>query len=403
MSANAPRTRRRSMHIAAEVTPGVDPSADGSGYTFVPADPLPMSSDEKEPLETQYAYGRNYPSESEEGPDGASVSGIQTPLIGLASSPGDNVNASTVANDWLDILLLHALGAQQTTLGRTVSSSGNTSLTLASDVLNAQDLVPVFEVGIPAAGQRTQWAQVTVDPGDASYTVAPQWVSNPTSAALARGAKVYRDTDEGGATLAVCITDDTLVYTHLMGRCNSLSIRGEHGRKAMMDWGFAFDSKTENASGKTALPIASRVAPTPIRLFRSPVFFNGARIETRMIEINFGLAAAEVGSTEGTNGRAGMELISIAPTVTIEPLRLDDYINFKRVQTKGPLIAQLGAGILTNGVLNTFAAHMARAEAREVSEVDDNGMTRQRIVFHAVDQVQFAASVASRFFQLARA
>ena len=49
---------------------------------------------------------------------------------------------------------------------------------------------------------------------------------------------------------------------------------------------------------------------------------------------------------------------------------------------------------LTGGEIREYTKLLA--EAREVTEVDDNGMTRQRIVFHAVDRVQFAASVTAR-------
>jgi hypothetical protein len=142
---------------------------------------------------------------------------------------------------------------------------------------------------------------------------------------------------------------------------------------------------------------------TPIKMFRSPVFFGNTRIATRMVEIDFGLSAAEVQDTESQNGRGGYELVSIAPTVTIEPLRSDTYDGYKQALTRNPLLVQLGGGVVSGGVLNSLALHLARCEAREVSYTAQDGITRNRLVFTAVDRIEFSAGVASAFMSLARA
>ena len=103
------------------------------------------------------------------------------------------------------------------------------------------------------------------------------------------------------------------------------------------------------------------------------------------------------------NGRGAHELISIAPTVSIEPLRADAHDALKRAMTRGALVAQLGAGVLESSRLNTCALHLARVEAREVTYTGDNGIARNRIVFTAVDPIEFSAGVASRFMSFARA
>jgi hypothetical protein len=133
------------------------------------------------------------------------------------------------------------------------------------------------------------------------------------------------------------------------------------------------------------------------------VFFGNSRYATRMVEIDFGLSAAEVQDTESTNGRGGYELVSIAPTVTIEPLRADAYDVLKQGLTRNPLLVQLGAGVVSGGVLNSLALHLARAEAREVSYTAQDGITRNRVVFTAVDRIEFSSGVASQFMTLARA
>jgi hypothetical protein len=156
-------------------------------------------------------------------------------------------------------------------------------------------------------------------------------------------------------------------------------------------------------TGKSSLPAAARMTTTPVKAFRSPVYFGNDKYATRMVEIDFGLAAAEVQDTESTNGRGGYELVSIAPTVTIEPLRSNTYDALKQALTRNPLLVQLGAGAVSGGVLNSLALHLARVEAREVSYTAQDGITRNRLVFSAVDRIEFSAGVASQFMTLARA
>lgn len=402
MSASAPRTRKRSLHIAHETTFATDPSADGSGYLYTPAEGIEYT-DQLEVLTTEYSTGRNYPTESEIGADGAEIT-FRTPLIGMASAAGDGTDASSVTDDWLDLLFEHSLGVQATSAGEGVGAgSTTTNLVLDTDAYGPQDLVPIYQAAIPAGNPRTQWTAITVDPADGTYTVAPAFTTAPETAAIAYGVKRYTDDDDGGPSLAAVVRDDTLHYTLLGGRVSRLRIIAEAQRRVMCEFSASFDRKSEDTAAKTALPAATRMATTPIKSFRSPVWFNGSRISTRMIEIDFALTTAAITDTESTNGRAGWDLISIAPMVTIEPLRSDDYINLKRAGTKGPLMIQLGAGVLAGGVLNTVGLHMARAEAREVTITDENGRARNRIVFHAVDQIEFSAGVGSRFFQICRA
>jgi hypothetical protein len=223
-----------------------------------------------------------------------------------------------------------------------------------------------------------------------------------TSSSVSYGIKRYSDDDDGGATLACVVTDDALVYTYLGGRVSRCRIMANAKQRVMVEWTIAFDRRSLDTS-KTSLPAAARLAYTPIKMLRSPVIFNNAAIPTRMLEIDFGLTVSEVQDTSATNGRGGHELISIAPTVTIEPLRSDSYDALKRALTRGSLVAQLGAGVLESSRLNTCALHLARCEAREVTITGDNGMTRNRIVFTAVDAVEFSAGVSSRFMSFARA
>ena len=56
-----------------------------------------------------------------------------------------------------------------------------------------------------------------------------------------------------------------------------------------------------------------------------------------------------------------------------------------------------------DGASVTLALHLARCEAREISYTAQDGITRNRLVFTAVDRIEFSAGVASAFMSLARA
>jgi hypothetical protein len=400
MSANAPRERKRQIHFMAEATYATDPDADGSSYLYCPAEGITYE-EQTEILDTAYSTSRNFPTEAEVGAQGHTVS-FSVPLIGLSAAVGNGTDASTITDDWLDVLLLSAFGLQVTTEGESVTGSTTTSLTTAdSNWATVQNLVPVHIASIPAAAERTQWSQIQTSTGG-STTLAPTLQASPGNGSVAYGTKQYRVDDDGGSSLALVLTDDALVYTFLGGRITSLRITGEHKRRAMMAVTIQFDRRSLDA-GKTSLPSATLVAPTPVKMFRSPVHHNNVRIPTRMVEIDFGLAAVEVQDTESTNGRAGYELVSIAPTITIEPLRADTYDLLKQNLTRGPVLVQLGAGVVASSILNSLAVFFARAEAREISYTAQDGITRNRLVFTAVDRIEFSAGVASMFMTVARA
>ena len=396
-------SKKTALWIAAESTYGTDPDSDGSDYKFVPALVVPRPVDEKRVLATDYATGRQYATAPISGADGWSLPGLEIPLIGLLTAADDGSPASGVADDWLDIFLESIFGNQDTTAGEGVASTSNTNLTVDSAAYAIQDLIPVYESGLPSTGRtRSQWALATVDNTGGSYTVAPQWASNPTGAAVAYGAKIYRPTDEGGSSLALAVEDDDLIYTCLGGRINAFSIVGELGQILRARMSISGDTKTEG--GKASKP-ARLAAPaiTPVKALLSPLWFNGTAYETSRFEFDLGLETAEIGSTAATNGRADSQLVTMRPRLTVSLLRTDALNNLKRNQTTGRVLLQLGAGVLSGGVLNTLCVHMEEATAREVTNVDELGIARQQIVFEASDKVYFSGTTLAQFVQFARA
>lgn len=396
-----PRTRKRTIYIATETGGyGVEPSADGSGYLWVPSQEVGDLADDLTPLETNWFTGRGLPTAEIPGPDGASFVAT-TPLIGLATAAGDTVDASTIPDDWLDAMLLNALGAVQTTEGEGFGAgSAGADLVLDSDVYDIGDPIVAFEAGLPAAGARAQWGQVTVDGEDGTYTVTPAFAANPTDAAFAYGCKVYREDIDGGAdSIAIVYIEDDVQYTLLGGKITSLTINAPINGIVRCAWGMRFDSKT--VTTKASLPAAGDgPAITPIRSVLNPAFFAGTNLgHVAEINVELGLQATQIMSINGTpNGRASDELVGLSPAVSVNPLRTTSDINLKRNGTRAPLQVQLGRGLFSGGVLNSVGILAAEAIATSVGPQDADGVQRNLISFGVRD-----GGATSRFIQVCRA
>lgn len=394
-----PKTRARSLHLMAEATYGVDPSATGASYLYVPAMSVGDLQDGKALLETNYNNAENWPTAGVPGPDGWSFD-FEVPLIGMATAAGNAVNASTVTADWLDAIKLHVLGTLRTTAGLTLTATTVSTLTGASNPFTAQDLTAVFLANVPTNAPRSQIALLTNSASP--YNIAPNLVQSP-GASVAYGAKLYRASSDGGASLAFVYTEDDLMYLCLGGRVTayveSADSRGIWKAKVTVSG----DSKTLTNTGvKTSLPAPAAPAVTPLICTLSPVFFNGTAMETKSISIDFGVNAQPYLVTGAANGRGDFLNIALAPKVSVEPLRTDAHLLLKRNGTTGRLMIQQGAGVFSGGVLNLGAFHAESVQAMEVAYSDDSGRARQKIDFTVVNPGAFSAGVVSQKIQSAR-
>lgn len=397
------RTRKSALYIANESTYGTDPSANGSGYTYVPVlGQMGMLKDGKQLLETNYHTRRNFPTAPEVGADGWSFD-FEVPLIGLTTAAGDG--AAPGADDWADTLHEHVFAESVDVSGEGVGSGSTTSsLVLDTDIYNVQQLVPVYEASVPTAAPRTQWMLLAADAGTGTYgTITPTQDQAPTTAAVAYGTKTYQPSDTGGASVAFVYCQDDVVYTLLGGRCTSAVIVAENGQIVRVKYSFSGDSKTEDTSGKSALPAIAAFTQPACKALLSPVWFNGTKYATRMIEVDLGIAAAVQEATAATNGRGDYESIELKPKVTIEPIFTNAIQNLKRTPTRGRLLIQFGGGVLSSGQLNTCAIHCEQAAVTEADPKDDQGRIRNAVVFQVTDAVEFSTGVAARFFQFVRA
>lgn len=394
MSRNA-----KSLYLAAQ-TGGwdTDPSADGSGYLPVPAEGISEVPAGIEQLEVAYSDGRMFSKANEVGAPTLAELSFQVPLYGLATAAGDG--SAPPAVDVLDTLMLHVLQTAATLSGEGVGvGSTATDLVLDTDAYSVGDLLAYC----PGSGSASQWAYVTVDDSDGTYTVAPAMSPVPVDAGTVYGSRHWTPPATGlvgGDPLSCVVVDDDIgTYRYANCRVTSLSLEAQAGQRIMLSVTVQADAVTEDSTAKTSLPTALLAPPTtPVKALASPLAFGGTYYDCASFTFDFGLQTAPVVATSSSTGRAGHEVITLAPSLTFTPLRTDAIRDLQRAATTGVALVQLGGGVLSGSVLNTLAIYMGNAQVTAAEGQDDNGHARQSVTLMAKDP-----GASGVFLRLARA
>lgn len=378
---------------------GADPSPNGSGYLPVWAEELSEITDAQELLETNYQTGREWSTEVEVGADGAEIS-FKLALPGLSSAAGDGTNASSVADDALDLIFEHIFGSVRTTAGEGITSASGSVLTASTDAYNAQDPVLVYQSGLSGM-PRAQIRTILADGGAGAYTLDSAFEVAPNASGTIYGAKIYTPNSPlaGGNTLSVVYVDDDIgTYRLSGGRITSFSLDGEINQRVMASISIRFDAQTEEGSVKTSLPDAlSAPASKPIQLRYSPLRFDGAGIDLSKFSLDFGLTTAVLKDNDQPNGRGGDEVMMMKPVLKVSPLRSESLRTLKRAATTGELSLQLGSGILNNGKIGTQHIRFTNAQMVAFAAEDDEGFARVSIDFEAKDNGSIAPLHIARF------
>ena len=399
------RTRKKSVWIAFEPSYSVEPDATGAAFLHIPAFSIGELTDGKALLETNFMRGQNWKTALIEGKDGWSLD-MEIPLLGL--SAGQTGIASALADDFLDVILRHTMGIQEFTTGEVVSLTAGTTLDLATDVLSIQDFAPMFQTGVPAAapGDRVFWPHILTDNADSTYVMSntPPGVF---SGGQLYGVKRYRFSDTGGPSVAIVFHEDDEGYGLFGGRCTSFGLTGEAGEKAMLALTFEGDRQAnESVSARASLPLAStQPATTPLKALLSCVEYENIGYDSRIINVDLGINAAEQMSTKGANGRSDFDLIGQEPVITVEPLRTNDIQDLKRNAEAhtGRLSLIYGTGAVVAGVVNSVGIHVESAQVVDAPRSDDGGRLRNTLTFNPVDSGIFPASTVESYkFQICR-
>lgn len=380
MSRNA-----KSLYLAAQSAWGSDPSADGSGYLPVPAEGISEVPMGVEQIEVQYSDGRVFSKASEVGAPSLGELSFQMPLWGLGTAAGDGASPPSV--DVLDTLLTHVLQTAAVLDGEGVGSGSTaTDLVLDADAFDVGHLLPYC----PGSGSETQWAYVTADDTDGTYTVAPAMSPAAVDAGAVYGSRYWTPPATGltgGEVLSfVLVDDDVGTYRYANCRVTSMSLEATVGQRIMLSVTVQADSVTEDSTAKTSLPTAVAAPPvTPVKALASPVAFDGTFYDCAGFSFDFGITAAPINATSSSTGRAGHEIITLAPVLTFKPLRTDAIRELARAASTGAALVQLGGGVLAGTVLNTLALYLGQAQMTAAAGEDDSGHARQGVTLTGRD------------------
>lgn len=393
-------TRNRALFIGREATFGADPAS----YFAVPCLELGEVQDQKEILETGYATGRPFRTPHEMSPASLWTITFVTPAIGLPSAAGDGVSASTVAEDWLDLLLRSVFGAPTNTSGEGVASGTGSTVVMDTSAYGEQELLCV------ANATRAQWRQITDESAEPTYSIAPNWTTNPVDADVSYGVRRYmanaaqigggHSVDTGYVRLH--FKTDTNDYNLQGGYVTSLTLTADANQMVRLAWTVQGVIKRDDLT--PTLPDAiSAPAVTPVKLHRSSMHFGATAIDTSSLEVAIGITAVPIMDAGQEVGIVGWQTTGMDPTIALRPLYSDALMDLRRAGTAERVMVQVGKGAFSSPAVNSVGICLYKGQISAADGGDDTGLRRNQVSIVAADPVTWEASTAARFLQFCRA
>lgn len=394
-------TKTNVAYIAPESTPNANPDADGSDFVYVPTTELSLISDLGEILETNFQTGRGYRTAHEFGAQGWRIS-AKIPFWCMSSSAGTSVSASTIDDDFLDVLLNHIFGAHANTSGVGLTSGAAGASVLVADT-SGFSLQQCLLASFTDAATRGHYAQITATASAPTYSIAPPWKSTITTNWQALGAHVWQPTLSLATSLALFFKQGTQWYSLTGGKVTSAQINCVLNKPYSLDVTIEGISKSR-VSAPASLPAA--VPPTYARLRHSqaPVYFGSTELDNAGWTFDFGLQTAPIESSGLAEGRAQIETIGFEPKLTIKPFWSSTIEDWKSSATKAQITLGLGSGIQATSRANGASLIVPGMQIVSNDAGDDGGRVKQDLEFALADQIYPAAdaTASARIFSLSR-
>jgi hypothetical protein len=403
--------RSRKAYLKAETTYGVEAgSTDGSDFTYIDAFTVGPLNDGKVVIDTPQASGRMWPTAAVPGPDGGTIE-ITTPLIGLN---GSAISGSPPpANDWLDVMLLSVFGSQRLVSGTSAASPTSSSITFpGGHGRQLQDVVAVYQPTPTdlAGNDRSQPTLLLSASSANSFGYAPSFSGSPNAGTMAPGYKKYimsNSGSQGTRTFSMVVCQDATFYTLKGCRPTGLDWEVPSGQNATAKWTIGYDSKTEETSVKTALPVVQRRPFTPIQGFTNGFWFNGTKYAFQKMSIKFAPIAQNIADQSTANARGSIDLFGMKPEIVVQPLFSTALQALKRNQTQGQLMLQIGSGVSgsiggSGNLINMLVISALLAQVKKADPVADQEVTRADIMLEPCDQYIFSGSTSADLISVTR-
>lgn len=390
--------KRNVAYCRTESTFDTNPSSAGTSFVFVPAEELSLLEDSQEVLPTNYQTGRGYRTAHEVGALGWGLT-MSVPLFGLSSRAGVGVSASTITDDFLDVILDHVFGTHSNTTGVGLSSGTAAAGTIVADSSGftlQQAIMMTYSSGLTRASHH----QITAIGSAPTYSVVPNVFESITTNWEAPGAHVWQPTLGQSASLAFHFRNDSDWYSLTGGKVTAAKIKCEVNKPYMLDLTIRGVTKaTESAPGS----LVSAIPPTRARLrhSRAPVHFGTTSLDNAGWELDFGLDAQQILNSGATEGRSGDETVTVNPVLTLSPMWSSTLEALRSSATQDELMLGLGSGILASSQTPAMSVAFPNMQVEANGPSEKNGRVHHDMRFVLADLIE-VSSTASRVMTISR-
>lgn len=389
------------VHMAQEVGGfGIDPSADGSGYTAVrTAGPVSAPKRTRRMLDQGWSVGRLRRVRHRAGPDGAELT-LSMPWHGYAAAALEGASPSTTL-DAPDMVLAAAWGAGTLVAGLGANSVTATSFVSAGDDRNVGDALAIYQAGVN--GDRAQLRVIDAEPSAGTYTVRSV-LGTFTTAAFSFGMRRWRPavvpSAANGPSLAVHVE---LVggaqWTLLGGRpTGAMRLVVNAGEEARLEVTLSFTIMTRQ--NKASRPAVTTFSPPAIMGELASVVWGGTEYETSSVTIEWSLGTAERPAVTSVNGRSNIVVRTADCKVSIAPPYGTSWEDDFVAATVRRLEVVLGSGVLAGGAVNASFLWLEAAQVASDSTDEDGNEARESIEIAAADGV--IGGAVAPYWSLAR-
>jgi hypothetical protein len=390
--------KRNVIYARAESTFDTNPSAAGTSFVYLPCETLSLIEDSQEILPTNYQTGRGYRTAHEAGALGWGLT-MRLPLFGLLTRAGVGVSASTISDDYLDLILDHIFGAHANTTGVGLSSGTAAAGTIVADSSGftlQQAIMMAYSSGLTRASHH----QITAVGSAPTYSVVPNVFETITTNWEAPGAHVWQPTLGLATSLAFHFRNDSDWYSLTGGKVTAAKISCEVNKTYMLDLTIRGVTKaTESAPGS----LVSAVPPTRARLrhSRAPVHFGTTLLDNAGWELDFGIQAEQVLQSSAAEGRNSDETVTINPVLTLSPMWSSTIEAWRSSATQDELMLGLGSGILASSQTPAMSIAFPNMQVEANGATDKSERVHHDLRFVLADLIE-VSSTSSRVMTISR-
>lgn len=376
------KTQRKVIYGAPEAVYAEDPRPADSVHLAIPVLELGELEEGNAPIATTRYTGNTGETPAVPGPDGASFTSVHE-MVGLDAPVGDG--ASPPAEDRFDLLMRGIAGTRVVRNGATATHTG-TSLTVASDLYEAGDLV--YLVDASGVGR---WVPIAINNTGGSYTLAwdpgitgvvsrgsRQWVDDNGNDASDTLSILY-DYDSGatGTGGGISSNEGAGQFYHSRGsRISAANLQLQADQQARLSLTWQCDRKLPIPNPTVSVGVNGNPAiqpTTPLRL--ACVWVDGTEISTASVQADFGLDVQPRPSTCNNSNRVNMVQMSATPAITTQPLFDEDLLALRRSQSVHSVLVQVGLGD------QSWALYSPSAQVSAAAPTDRNGEQDVTVAF----------------------